>query len=100
MAHFARLDENNVVIEVIVVSNDDILDEYGNESEEKGINFCQMITGENTIWKQTSYNGNFRGILAGIGMVYDAKQDIFIDVNAPTKSNIVEQPSRKFFEHL
>jgi hypothetical protein len=79
MAHFAKLDENNKVIEVIVVSNDDILDENGEENEEIGIEFCKMIQGSNTNWKQTSYNGNFRGRYAGIGMYYDEINDEFID---------------------
>ncbi len=78
MAHFAKLDENNKVIEVIVVSNDDILDENGDESEEVGIKFCRMIQGENTNWKQTSYNGNIRGRYAGIGMYYDETIDEFV----------------------
>ncbi len=78
MAHFAKLDENNKVIEVIVVSNYDILDENGNESEEVGIKFCRMIQGENTNWKQTSYNGNIRGRYAGIGMYYDETIDEFV----------------------
>lgn len=79
MAHFAKLDENNKVIEVIVVSNQDILDENGEENEEIGIEFCRMIQGQNTNWKQTSYNGNFRGRYAGIGMYYDQINDEFID---------------------
>jgi len=78
MAHFAKLDENNKVIEVIVVSNDDILDENGEESEEIGVRFCKIIQGENTNWKQTSYNGNIRGRYAGIGMYYDETIDEFI----------------------
>lgn len=94
MAHFARLDENNTVLEVIVVANNDILDENGNESEEKGIAFCRMLLGTDTTWKQTSYNGSFRGNFAGIGMLYDPEQDIFIDINLP----VPEQ--RRFFEHL
>ena len=93
MAHFARLDENNTVVEVIVVSNDDILDEQGNESEEKGIEFCKSILGPDTIWKQTSYNHNFRGRYAGIGMIYDQEKDIFED--------IYEIPvNRTFFDHI
>lgn len=80
MAHFAKLDENNKVIEVIVVSNDDILDDNGNESEEIGIEFCKMIQGQNTNWKQTSYNANFRGKYAGIGMYYDQTIDEFVEI--------------------
>lgn len=103
MAHFAKLDENNKVLEVIVISNNDMLDENGNESEEKGIEFCRMLHGPNTTWKQTSYNGSFRGILAGIGMTYDIENDIFIDTIAEAvlgQSAVTEEPSRRFFEHL
>lgn len=78
MAHFAKLDKNNKVIEVIVVSNADILDENGEESEEIGIKFCKTIQGEDTDWKQTSYNGSIRGRYAGIGMYYDETVDEFI----------------------
>jgi hypothetical protein len=78
MAHFAKLDENNKVVEVIVVSNDDIVDENGEENEEIGIQFCRKIQGENTNWKQTSYNGNTRGRYAGIGMYYDEIIDEFV----------------------
>jgi hypothetical protein len=80
MAHFAKLDENNKVIEVIVVSNQDILDENGNESEGIGIEFCRMIQGPNTNWRQTSYNNTFRGRYAGIGMYYDEINDEFIEI--------------------
>lgn len=103
MAHFAKLDENNIVIEVIVVNNSDIIDENGQESEQKGIEFCQMLHGLNTVWRQTSYNSNFRGIFAGIGMQYDSEQDIFIDPNVPTGLNptiTIPVSTRRFFEHL
>ncbi len=75
MAHFARLDENNVVTEVIVVHNNELLDN-GVESEAKGIAFCQNIYGG--IWKQTSYNGSFRKNFAKIGSTYDSMRDAFI----------------------
>lgn len=78
MAHFAKLDENNVVIETIVVANEDILDENGNESEEIGIAFCRKLHGENTNWKQTSYNCSFRKIFAGPGCTYDSTLDEFL----------------------
>ena len=68
MAHFAELDENNVVIRVIVVNNNELMDN-GSESEEKGIAFCQSLF-PNTNWKQTSYNGNFRKNYAGVGYSY------------------------------
>jgi hypothetical protein len=78
MAHFARLDENNIVIDVLVVRNEDILDNDGNESEEKGITFLKTIFGQDTIWKQTSYNNSFRVRYAGIGSTYNADYDAFI----------------------
>lgn len=77
MAHFAQLDKNNIVLQVIVVSNDDILDETGIESEERGIEFCKMLLGSDTHWVQTSYNSNFRKRCAGIGMLYDSQRDAF-----------------------
>ena len=78
MAHFAQLNENNVVVNVIVVSNEDTSDENGIEIEEIGITFCKNLLGENTIWKQTSYNNNFRCRYAGIGFTYDEQLDAFI----------------------
>ena len=70
MAHFAKLDANNVVEQVIVVSNDDIKDNSGTEVESFGVAFCQQLLGADTNWKQTSYNGNMRGNYAGIGFTY------------------------------
>ena len=70
MAHFAQLDDNNVVTQVIVVSNDDTSDSNGVETESIGVAFCQKLLGASTNWKQTSYNGNMRGNYAGIGYVY------------------------------
>ena len=58
MAHYAELDENNVVKRVIVVANKDTADVDGNENEAIGVAFCQKLLGGN--WKQTSYNANFR----------------------------------------
>ena len=70
MAHFAQLDENNVVTQVIVVGNSDTADVNGVESENIGVAFCQSLLGAETNWKQTSYNGNMRGNYAGIGYTY------------------------------
>tara|TARA_Y100000356_G_C11097406_1_gene202515 strand:- start:88 stop:522 length:435 start_codon:yes stop_codon:yes gene_type:complete len=70
MAHFAKLDANNIVEQVIVVSNDDIKDNSGTEVESFGVAFCQQLLGADTNWKQTSYNGNMRGNYAGIGFTY------------------------------
>lgn len=74
MAHFANLN-GNIVTQVIVVSNEEILNN-GIESEEKGIEFCKSLLGGD--WKQTSYNGSFRKNFAGIGYTYDAERDAFI----------------------
>lgn len=78
MAHFAKLDENNIVLEVNVVHNNELIDENGNESEQKGINFLISWSGGYTNWKQTSYNNNFRKNYAGIGYTYDYTRDAFI----------------------
>ena len=78
MAHFAELNQNNEVIQVIIISNQDILDETGKESEEVGINFCKSLYGSDKIWKQTSYNNSFRKRYAGIGMSYNEELDAFI----------------------
>jgi hypothetical protein len=76
MAHFAKLDENNVVTQVIVVSNRDTSDANGVEKEHIGAAFCERLLGG--IWKQTSYNGNMRKRYAGIGFSYNAELDAFI----------------------
>jgi hypothetical protein len=78
MAHFAQIDNNNIVINIIVVHNNELLDQNNNEIEQKGINFCKSLFGENTKWVQTSYNGNFRKNYAGIGYTYDESRDAFI----------------------
>lgn len=76
MAHFAELDENNVVKRVIVVDNKDTSDANGNEIESIGVAFCQKLLGGN--WKQTSYNGKVRKNYAGIGYTYRADIDAFV----------------------
>jgi hypothetical protein len=76
MAHFAQLDDTNTVTQVIVVNNSELLNESGNESEQKGIDFCKSLFGGN--WIQTSYNGNIRKNFASIGYLYDPVKDAFI----------------------
>lgn len=76
MAHFAQLDENNVVLQVIVVHNNELMVD-GVESEAKGIAFCQSLLGGN--WIQTSYNGSIRKNYAGAGFTYDSVRDAFIE---------------------
>lgn len=77
MAHFAQLDENNTVIQVIVVANEVLMID-GAESEDAGIVFCKSLYGIDTRWKQTSYNSNFRKHYAGIGYTYDPVLNAFI----------------------
>lgn len=75
MANFAKLDENNIVIEVHSVSNETL--DPKNE-ENSGIDFLTQWSGGYTNWKQTSYNGNIRYNYAGIGYTYDPIDDAFI----------------------
>lgn len=80
MAHFAQLDENNIVIQVIVVDNENIL-LNGSESEQAGINFLSSL-GLGDKWIQTSYSGKIRGKFAGHGDVYNSERDIFVSQEA------------------
>jgi len=76
MAHFAQLDENNVVLQVIVVDNKDTADANSVEKEHIGAAFCEKLLGGT--WKQTSYNGSIRKNYAGIGYTYHADIDAFV----------------------
>ena len=99
MAHFAQLDENNTVLQVIVIHNNElvvekqtVVNENGSvsvtvvESEEKGMDFCKSLYGADTNWVQTSYNGSFRGKYAGIGDTYE--NGVFVAPETP----VVEAP--------
>ena len=77
MAHFARINENNTVEEIIVINNDDCQNLNFPESELIGLEFITSI-GLNGNWKQTSYNANFRKKYAGVGDTYDEIRDAFI----------------------
>ena len=76
MAHYAQIDENNIVTQVIVIDNKDTADANGVEKEYIGAAFCERLFGG--IWKQTSYNGNIRKNYAGIGYTYNADIDAFV----------------------
>jgi hypothetical protein len=78
MAHFAKLDQNNVVTEVHVVNNIEMLAADGSESEMMGVAFLIRWSGGYSNWKQTSYNGRIRKNYAGIGYTYDSARDAFI----------------------
>ena len=75
MGHFAKLDDNNVVLEVHVVNNAEL--DPANE-EASGVAFLTEWSGGYTNWRQTSYNGNIRKNYAGIGFTYDSTRDAFI----------------------
>lgn len=85
MAHFAQIDENNIVQQVIVIDNENIHNSNGVEDEAVGVAFCQSIFGANTNWVQTSYNGNIRSKYAGVGDTWDGTDFIppFVEVVEP-----------------
>lgn len=69
MAHFARIDENNLVINVLVVPDD---------QEHRGQEFLADDLGLGGTWIQTSYNHRIRKQYAGIGYTYDPLADVFV----------------------
>jgi hypothetical protein len=72
MAHFAKLGVGNIVEQIIVVSNDIAT------TEQAGVDFINKLYNTRDVWKQTSYNNNFRKNFAGIGFQYDQTRDAFI----------------------
>jgi len=91
MAHFAQLNENNIVVNVIVVGNDDIKDENGVEQEQLGIEFCKNLLGQDKTWIQTSWSGRIRKNFAGIGYTYDSNRDAFIPEKPHNSWVLVEE---------
>lgn len=77
MAHFAKLNETNIVIGVEVLNNEVIIDDDGIEQELLGVEFLSQLYSGGW-WKQTSYNSTFRKNYAGIGFTYDSVRDAFI----------------------
>lgn len=74
MAHFAELDENNIVVRVLVVNNE-VITVDGVENEQLGVEFCHNLFGGK--WVQTSYNATFRGLYAAKGNFYNEAMDQF-----------------------
>jgi hypothetical protein len=74
VAHWAEIDENNVVIRVTVGDN--------NEPDE---GYQWLIDNLGGTWIKTSYNANFRGKYAGVGDVYDEVNDVFVTPNTEEK---------------
>ena len=79
MAHFAEIDENNVVVRVLVVPD---------EQEDRGQDFLANDLGLGGVWKKTSYNTAsgahalggtpYRYNYAGVGFTYDVEGDAFV----------------------
>ena len=90
MAHFAQLNSDNVVTQVIVVANDELRDADGVEQEALGVAFCKSLFGADTLWVQTSYNGSFRGCYAGIGYTYSPTDDLFVPPPPEPEELIIE----------
>ena len=76
MAHFAEINEADIVTRVIVVANADTADANGNEVESIGQAFCTDLLGGS--WLQTSYNSTIRQHYAGIGYTYLSDIDAFV----------------------
>jgi hypothetical protein len=77
MAHFAKLDNDETVVEIIVIDNEALLGLEFPHSEPVGQKYISELGLEGT-WLQTSYNGNFRKAYAGLGYLYNKKLDAFI----------------------
>ena len=89
MASFAKIGDNNEVLEVLSVNNEVITDANGQEQEALGINFLTQLTGYSN-WKQCSYNNNFRKCYPGIGFTYDEVKDAFIPIK-PFNSWVLDE---------
>lgn len=86
MAHVARIDEDGIVREVHVLNNSDLPNNGEFTAEvEAAANAFQHSLGLEGNWKLTSYNGNFRGLYAGVGYKYDAVADVFVAPEAPAE---------------
>lgn len=90
MAHFAKLDENNIVLEVIVLDDADAAGGVYPASDAAGKSFLKRLTGHPN-WKQTSYNRNFRVNFAAVGGKYDAERDAFIQPKLVDTSWVLDE---------
>lgn len=78
MAHFAKINDSNLVTDVIVIHNNELLDENNVEQESLGAAFAKTILGDGK-YIQTSYNDAFRNQFAGIGFTWDSDNDVFYE---------------------
>ena len=97
MAHFAELDNNNIVKRVIVVSSKNFLNSDGVEDESIGKAFCRKLYGDDTRWVQTSFTGRIRARFATVGVKYDEELDLFYNPNPPYPSWTIHS-SKLYFE--
>ena len=88
MAHFAKIGKGNIVEKVVVVSNDIAT------TEQAGIDFLNNLYKSRDVWKQTSYNRNFRKHFASVGYTYDQKRDAFIPPKPYNSWVLVEETCR------
>lgn len=76
MTHFARLGNDDHVLEVVAVNQKELLDDFGVEQEERGIEYCVRLFGGR--WKQTRFDGSIRKHFAGIGFSYRDDLNAFV----------------------
>ena len=93
MAHFAKIGLDNLVTDVLVVTNRETMDSSGVEHESIGVEFLKTLTGHET-WIQTSYNGTIRKNFAGIGYTYDSQRDAFIPPKPYSSWTLVKETCR------
>jgi hypothetical protein len=91
MAHFAKINSNNIIESVLVLDNAELNGLEFPESEALGVAFFKTLLGEDTNWKQTSYNANFRKNYAGIDYTYDSQRDAFIPPQPYPSWTLVEE---------
>lgn len=93
MAHFAQLDSDNNVLQVIVIDNAQIDNGDGTENEQAGINFITNILQLPDTWLQTSFNNNIRGQYAKVGGYYNAEEDKFYPRSKPSVVTTDDSPA-------
>lgn len=92
MANFAEIDNNNIVLQVIAISNE-VCGEPAlafPETEASGCDYIANVLKLSGTFKQTSYNSNFRGTYAGIGYTFDADADVFVAPVEPEDESPIE----------
>ncbi len=89
ISYFVKI-SNNTCQDIYVVDNNVLENKTFPESEPLGVLFLKSLFGEDTEWKQTSLEGEFRGRYAGTGFVYDPQLDIFKPQNQLTEEAVTE----------